>query len=229
MLRKTLAALLAVLLLAVVATASAAAAASKPGGQSRMTICHNPPGNPDGPRTMEIPASAWNGHRNHGDHQGACTTDDRPRPAQPDQPQPRAPTTPLSLSASGKGDVDGDALFRVTVRNGGGDAAHGVSVDGTLVGEGHWSVEGQGDLCSVDSRQHLACSFGDLPAQSERAFRLRFDGPVTLCREATATLLLQAQNDASAGDDRVRESAKTGACAIGGGVASPAPALAIGA
>jgi opacity protein-like surface antigen len=214
MLRKTLTAFLAVLLLAVVATASAtAAAAAASSGPSRMTLCHNPPGNPDGPRTLQVPRSAWNGHRNHGDHQGACTSADRPRPAP--GPDPPVPATPLSLSAKGDGDVDGDALFRVVVKNPGHDAPLDVALDGTLTGEGRWSVEGApSGACAIDSRQDLSCAFGDLPAGKDLSFRLRFDGQVTVCRDVTATLALFAGNDATAGDDRVRESVHVGACAV---------------
>lgn len=215
MLRKTLTTLLAVLLVAVTVAASAAASASasKP-GQSRKTICHDPPGNTDGARTMDIPESAWKAHRDHGDHEGACTQADRDRSRAPPPADPSIPRTALSLAAHGDGDVDGDAVFKVVVRNDGHDLAKGVSVEGTLTGKGRWTVEGQGDLCSVDAQQRLRCAFGDLPAQSERSFRLRFDGPVSVCGEAKVVLALSAANDGSAGDDRVRESVDVGACAV---------------
>lgn len=206
MLRKTLTAVLAALLLAGTVAAASAAASAKP-GQARMTICHHP--GHDGTKTMEIPESAWKGHREHGDHEGACTAADRAGAA-PERPQ--VPRTPLSLSAKGDGDVDGDATFRVVVRNPGKERPVDVAVEGTLTGEGRWTVEGDSGRCAVNASQRLRCAFGDLPAGQGLGFRIRFDGPVSVCEEATVTLALSAANDASAGDDRVRETVQVGAC-----------------
>ena len=35
-------------------------------GQDHVLVCHK------GKKTMELPASALNGHMNHGDHRGPC-------------------------------------------------------------------------------------------------------------------------------------------------------------
>jgi len=40
--------------------------------EEKITICHIPPGNPNNPETIEIPASAWPAHQAHGDVLGAC-------------------------------------------------------------------------------------------------------------------------------------------------------------
>ena len=47
---------------------------SNPQGVSsgRVTICHRPPGNPAGEKTLSIPASAVTAHMAHGDVLGAC-------------------------------------------------------------------------------------------------------------------------------------------------------------
>jgi hypothetical protein len=39
---------------------------------TKITICHTPPGNPDNPQTIEIPLSAWPAHKAHGDKEGTC-------------------------------------------------------------------------------------------------------------------------------------------------------------
>jgi hypothetical protein len=41
-------------------------------GNGRVTICHIPPGNASARKTITIGASAWDAHRRHGDHRGAC-------------------------------------------------------------------------------------------------------------------------------------------------------------
>ena len=40
----------------------------------KLTICHKP--NTPACQTKEIPDAAWPGHEGHGDHLGACTSDD---------------------------------------------------------------------------------------------------------------------------------------------------------
>ncbi len=44
-------------------------------GKSRMTICHIPPGNPDGRMTITVPEQAWRAHEAHGDSLGPCEGD----------------------------------------------------------------------------------------------------------------------------------------------------------
>ncbi len=41
-------------------------------GKSRLTICHIPPGNPDGAHTMTVSEQAWRAHEPHGDYLGPC-------------------------------------------------------------------------------------------------------------------------------------------------------------
>jgi hypothetical protein len=41
-------------------------------GNGRVTICHIPPGNSSARKTITIGESAWDAHRRHGDHRGAC-------------------------------------------------------------------------------------------------------------------------------------------------------------
>jgi hypothetical protein len=41
-------------------------------GETQMTICHIPPGNPTHPVTITIGSSAWPAHQAHGDYEGAC-------------------------------------------------------------------------------------------------------------------------------------------------------------
>jgi hypothetical protein len=41
-------------------------------GETQMTICHIPPGNPSMKVTITIGASAWPAHQGHGDTEGAC-------------------------------------------------------------------------------------------------------------------------------------------------------------
>ncbi len=45
-----------------------------PPANTQMTICHIPPGNPNNPQQITIPASAWPAHQAHGDTQGPCQT-----------------------------------------------------------------------------------------------------------------------------------------------------------
>jgi hypothetical protein len=41
-------------------------------GDTQVTICHIPPGNPTHPVTITIGSSAWPAHQAHGDTEGAC-------------------------------------------------------------------------------------------------------------------------------------------------------------
>lgn len=41
-------------------------------GDTQMTICHHPPGNPTHAVTITIGSSAWPAHQAHGDTEGAC-------------------------------------------------------------------------------------------------------------------------------------------------------------
>ena len=43
-----------------------------PAGETQMTICHVPPGNPSKKVTITIGSSAWPAHQAHGDTEGAC-------------------------------------------------------------------------------------------------------------------------------------------------------------
>jgi len=45
---------------------------SNPTGESQVTICHIPPGNPSKRNTITIGSSAWPAHQAHGDTEGAC-------------------------------------------------------------------------------------------------------------------------------------------------------------
>ena len=42
-------------------------------GQTKVTLCHRPPGNPSHAHTISVGSSAVPAHLNHGDHLGACT------------------------------------------------------------------------------------------------------------------------------------------------------------
>ncbi len=42
------------------------------GTNDKMTICHVPPGNASNRHTITVGESAWEAHRAHGDHRGAC-------------------------------------------------------------------------------------------------------------------------------------------------------------
>jgi hypothetical protein len=48
-------------------------AAVLPPVESKITICHVPPGNPANAHTIVIGAPAWPAHSAHGDYQGPCT------------------------------------------------------------------------------------------------------------------------------------------------------------
>ena len=41
-------------------------------GNSKVVICHIPPGNPDQEQPMSVPPSAVGAHLGHGDHLGVC-------------------------------------------------------------------------------------------------------------------------------------------------------------
>lgn len=41
-------------------------------GESKITICHVPPGNPANAKTLSVGASAWPAHEGHGDTMGVC-------------------------------------------------------------------------------------------------------------------------------------------------------------
>jgi len=41
--------------------------------ETKITICHYPPGNMDNPQTLTISESAWSAHDKHGDAFGGCT------------------------------------------------------------------------------------------------------------------------------------------------------------
>jgi len=43
-----------------------------PTGETQVTICHIPPGNPSKRNTITVGASAWPAHQAHGDTEGAC-------------------------------------------------------------------------------------------------------------------------------------------------------------
>ncbi|MHB1261740.1 MAG: hypothetical protein ACYC2H_08485 [Thermoplasmatota archaeon] len=190
------------------AAGAGVAAASDP---EKMTICHKP-GSEAG-RTMEVPRSAWSGHQQHGDHEGACTSREaRPPPPPSSNPERPIPRTQLSISERGDGDLDGDATFDLAVANEGSADAKDLKVAGTLRGDGAWSVRStEGARCTIDQGR-LACSLADLRPGTELTLRLSFDGHLEVCDTASIDLVLTAANDASSGDDRARESVRTGAC-----------------
>ena len=206
-----------VLAVAVVASVTGAAAVAADGG-NRMTICHQP-GTP-AVKTMEVPRSAWDGHRGHGDHEGACTRGELQAGSRGDgsngpadsQPQP-VPRTTVFLTQRAEGDgLDGDARFVVKVSNGGPNVAHDLHLRGTLKGDGRWTVEAPAAVhCSVRG-QDLDCSVADLGADSSADLVLKFEGPVALCREVGTDLKLTSSNDATTGDDHVAGTVRVGAC-----------------
>lgn len=57
-----------------------------PAVQTRFTICHYPPGNPNNPQEITIPESAWSTHEAHGDVKGPCGG-----VQQPNQPEEKKP------------------------------------------------------------------------------------------------------------------------------------------
>jgi hypothetical protein len=44
--------------------------------ESKVTICHRPPGNPGNSHTISVGLAAWPAHQAHGDTQGECLDDD---------------------------------------------------------------------------------------------------------------------------------------------------------
>ena len=191
-----------------VAAGAGVVAASDP---EKMTICHKP-GSEAG-RTMEFPRSAWSGHQQHGDHEGACTSREaRAPPPPPSDPERPLPRTQLSISERGDGDLDGDATFDLAVANEGSADAKGLKVAGTLKGDGVWSVRPtEGARCAIDHGR-LDCLLVDLRPGTQLKLRLSFDGHLEVCDTASIDLALTAANDASAGDDRARESVRAGVC-----------------
>lgn len=185
-------------------------AAASDGDQ--MTICHIPPGHPENARTEQIPASAWSGHKGHGDHEGACTgSEDKTGGAGAPPGKPIA-RTQVALRDRGEGDLDGDATFYLTVANGGPAVATGLKVSGAVRGDGDWSLlRTDGAACTIDGSR-LACTLDDLPAGASFRLHLAFDGHLAVCDHASIDLSLSAANDSSSGDDRARETVKVGAC-----------------
>ncbi|MBM3231538.1 hypothetical protein FJZ28_04420 [Candidatus Peregrinibacteria bacterium] len=62
-------------------TSSSSSAGSTSSSESsssagKITICHFPPGNPRNAQTIQVGASAWAAHAEHGDRQGACDGDE---------------------------------------------------------------------------------------------------------------------------------------------------------
>ncbi len=62
------------------------------GGHTPVTICHKPDG--QNPLTLVVDDDAVPGHLGHGDHLGACTTDDNPPPTTGTTPTGTTPTPP---------------------------------------------------------------------------------------------------------------------------------------
>ena len=212
MARTLLVAVASLLAALVVASGGVAVAAAQDSGD-KMTICHIPPGNPGGARTMEVSRSSWSAHEGHGDHKGACTAADTQRPAsQPAQPRREAPKTPLALSMDGDGEIDGDASFKVVVANQGSAPGVGVQLVATLRGEGDWRVRSADGIgCSVDGRT-VTCGSTDVPADGQASFRIDFEGQPSVCREVSVEVRMTAANDSSVGDDRSASSVWVGAC-----------------
>ncbi|HJQ92665.1 MAG TPA: hypothetical protein VJ874_00095 [Candidatus Thermoplasmatota archaeon] len=196
--------------LLVVALSAAAGVAADSG--DKMTICHMPPGDPSGARTLQVPRSAWSGHQGHGDHQGACTDGDRKAHPPTSSPAPAKATHVALVHDEGDGELDGDASFKVVAFNHGLAPATGVRLAGDLGGDGRWSLRSDVPGCSF-AKGRLACELGSLPAESSVTLRLDYDGHLDVCREVGIDLQLTAANDATAGDDRAKESVRVGACA----------------
>ena len=81
--------------------------------EEKITICHIPPGNPNNPQTIEIPASAWAAHQAHGDVLGACVPVEEEKitichipPGNPNNPQ----TIEIPASAWAAHQAHGDVL-----------------------------------------------------------------------------------------------------------------------
>jgi hypothetical protein len=51
-----------------------------PNYDTKITICHYPPGNKNNPQTIDISESAWPAHQSHGDLLGACPVRTTPTP-----------------------------------------------------------------------------------------------------------------------------------------------------
>lgn len=197
--------------LLVVALSAAAGVAADSG--DKMTICHMPPGNDQGARTMQVPRSAWSGHRGHGDHEGACTEADRK--AHPPSPPPapaRPQATRLGLEQrAADGELDGDASFKVVLVNHGPAAATDVRLDGVLRGDGRWTLRADVAGCTL-AKERISCEVGTLAAESSAAVRLDYEGHLDVCREVGIDLAATAANDSTAGDDRAKATALVGAC-----------------
>jgi len=81
--------------------------------EEKITICHIPPGNPNNPQTIEIPASAWAAHQAHGDVLGTCVPVEEEKitichipPGNPNNPQ----TIEIPASAWAAHQAHGDVL-----------------------------------------------------------------------------------------------------------------------
>lgn len=195
----------------VVALSAAAGVAADSNGE-KMTICHMPHGDPSGARTLQVSRSSWSGHQRHGDHEGSCTDADRKaRPPAPAPPPPPPPTRLALALDESDGELDGDASFRVLVLNRGSAQGDHVRVEGTLTGNGRWTLREDVPGCSL-AGDRLSCDLGSMPAESGVRLRLAFDGHPEVCRQVGLDLRLTATNDASTGDDRVKDSVHVGAC-----------------
>lgn len=53
-------------------------AATAHAGPPKVTICHQPPGNPENAKTISVNIHAWPAHRSHGDKLGECSPDGDP-------------------------------------------------------------------------------------------------------------------------------------------------------
>ena len=178
----------------------------------KMTICHKPHGSEGAGQTMQVSRSAWNGHRGHGDHEGACkaTATGVGTPSPPPRPEPVR--TAIVLLQTSEGDLDGRATFKVTVANDGQATALGLEVAGTVDGDGRWRLEpSEGVHCGMaDGR--LRCRFPDLPAGRTASVTLHYQALPAVCGKAATDLTLSAQNDATSGDDRRQAEVRVGYC-----------------
>ncbi|MBI2339437.1 MAG: PQQ-binding-like beta-propeller repeat protein [Deltaproteobacteria bacterium] len=78
-----------------------------PDDNPKVTICHIPPGNPANAHTIEIAASAWPAHLEHGDYEGECASLPPPPPPPPAEEKvtichipPDNPANPQTLSVA---------------------------------------------------------------------------------------------------------------------------------
>lgn len=183
------------------------------GPGDRMVICHKPQ-DPAVNQTVEVARSAWSGHQQHGDHEGACgkaTASQGSRPAAPVTPRPPPPAR-LSLEAEGDGRLDGDAQFRLELANSAGNPALGVRLTGRLDGEGQWRVQApRGATCSISGDQ-LDCRLPDIAGHGKLVVRLWYEGPLRVCEPVHVDLTASASNDQSVGDDRGKAGVHAGAC-----------------